>query len=113
MPEPGTIPDPRMNPKERKFGIIKVNGVYCAYDKVDKQNPKRKLPFGYQVDESIIKYKHKLTNPIFWNGHTVEHEVDFNIEENTHIQQEPMVVLIHTYLSGISEDDWPVKSSEL
>jgi hypothetical protein len=90
MPD-GSIPDPRMNPKEKQYGIIKVNGVYCAYDKIKKVDPKRFMPYGFTVKEDWIKKVKPLNQTILWNGHIIDIEVDIDLPDKYSEHYDPEV----------------------
>jgi hypothetical protein len=48
------IVDPRQNPrKEKRYGIIEVHGMPCYYDKEQKSLKKRRMPYGFEINDGI------------------------------------------------------------
>ena len=113
MPD-GTIPDPRMNPhKERQFGIIEINGVYAYYDKINKHNNKRFMPFGFLVREDMITLKQKNPPyPIIFRGQLINLKAKFDIPDDYDLDatQGPVTKAIYLYLKDPAFPGWPAES---
>lgn len=67
---PGIIQDPRMNDKEKRFGVAKINGVLAAYDKFVHPGL-RYLPFGWKLDIDSTEMKEESTVILYWEGNKI------------------------------------------
>jgi hypothetical protein len=118
MQDPGSIPDPRMNPKEYRYGIIEVNGKLFAYDKKNKRNKKRSLPGGFVVILPKKLKTKKLDKPIIWYGNKITREVLFKekhvLKSLKYKKQGPIALKVYPLIDGLRENKlWPKYSSEL
>jgi len=102
------IKDPKMNPTEKKFGIIEVDGILCCYTKEGKKNPKRNMPFGFEINvipDNIIPLKAGIN--VFYNGQRIEYRCKIKKKDVTDAagNQAPVTDAIYTFLSNLKS--WP------
>jgi len=78
MPD-GIIRDPKMNPTERRYGILysPIYGGYLAYDKINQGNSKRFWIGGLKVTYSDVEDLHV---PIIFDGTLVTQKVDDGVD---------------------------------
>jgi hypothetical protein len=86
MPD-GTIPDPRMNPKEEKLGVVYFNKEFVAYDKEEFEDS-RYLPAGWKINERDSS--DEPTNDVLftWNEIQIKRRMTAFVSEPDHKQGE-------------------------
>jgi hypothetical protein len=79
MPD-GTIPDPRMNDKEEKLGVVYFKKEFTAYDKT-KFPESRYLPAGWKLDKEKSESTPAEGELFEWNGIPIKHKITTFVSE--------------------------------